>query len=155
MMDNLKDQASKELVQAQKDKNETKVSTLRLFLSAAHNREIEKKGHGEDANLTDDDLSEILRREIKKRKESIEVYLKGNRPELAAKEQKELKILEDYLPPQLDSAAVEKIVQEAVDKILPAGPKDFGKVMNEAMKKLKGIADAGLVTKIIKEKIGL
>ena len=50
---------------------------------------------------------------------------------------------------------MEKIVQEAVDKVLPAGPKDFGKVMNEAMKKLKGIADAGLVTKIIKEKIGL
>lgn len=154
-MNNLKDQVSKELIQSQKNKDETKVSTLRLFLSAVHNREIEKKGHGEDPNLTDDDLSEILRREIKKRKESIEVYLNGNRPELAAKEEKELKILENYLPPQLDAATVEKIVQEAVETVKPVGPKDFGKVMGEAMKKLKGIADAGLVTKIIKEKIGL
>ncbi|MEK7626843.1 MAG: GatB/YqeY domain-containing protein [Patescibacteria group bacterium] len=154
-MDNLKDRASKELVQAQKDKDEMKMSTLRLFLSAVHNREIEKKGRKEDANLTDDDLSEILRREIKKRKESIEIYLKGSRPELAAKEEKELKILEDYLPPQLDPAVVEKIVQEAINTVKPAGLKDFGKVMDEAMKKLKGVADAGLITKIIKERIGL
>lgn len=154
-MDNLKDRASKELVQAQKDKDEMKMSTLRLFLSAVNNREIEKKGRKEDANLTDDDLSEILRREIKKRKESIEIYLKGSRPELAAKEEKELKILEDYLPPQLDPAVVEKIVQEAINTVKPAGLKDFGKVMDEAMKKLKGVADAGLITKIIKERIGL
>ena len=96
-----------------------------------------------------------MRREIKKRKESIEIYLKGSRPELAAKEEKELKILEDYLPPQLDPAVVEKIVQEAINTVKPAGLKDFGKVMDEAMKKLKGVADAGLITKIIKERIGL
>ena len=152
-MADLKEQINKELIQAFKGKDELKTSVLRLFLASAHNREIEKKGKGEDANLTNDELLEILRREVKKRKEAIDIYSKGNRPELAEKESNELKILEAYMPAQLDAASVEKIVSEAMDAVKPSGPKDFGKVMGEAMKKLKGVADAGLVNKIIKEKM--
>ena len=69
-MDGLKDRTSRELVQAQKDRDETKVGTLRLFLAAVHNREIEK---GKDATLTEDEAFEILRREVKKRKEAMEI----------------------------------------------------------------------------------
>lgn len=153
MAGNLKERINKDLIQALKDKDELKLGTLRLFSAAVHNREIEKKGRGEEIELTGDELLEILRREVKKRKESIEIYAKGHRPELAEKEGKELKILENYLPAQLDAIAVEKIVHEAIETVKPAGPKDFGKVMGEAMKKLKGVADAGLVNKLIKEKL--
>jgi hypothetical protein len=149
MMDSLKDRANKELVQAQKERDETKMSTLRLFLAAVHNREIEK---GKDATLTEDESSEVLRREAKKRKEAMEIYAKAGRPELAEKEEKELKILENYLPPQLDEASVSAIVDEAIKAVQPSGPKDFGRVMGEAMKKLKGVADTGLVSRLIKEK---
>lgn len=152
-MAGLKDQIAKDTVQALKDKDEVKVSTLRLFSASAHNREIEKRGHGESPELTEDDLLDVLRREVKKRKEAIDIYLKGGRPELADKESKELKVLLGYLPAQLAPAEVEKIVEEAIASVKPASVKDFGKVMSEAMKKLKGVADANAVNKIIKEKL--
>lgn len=149
----LKDRINKDLIQALKDKNEVKLGTLRLFLASAHNREIEKRGKGEDPDLTDEEVLEVLRREAKKRKESIEIYGKGGRLDLADKEAAELKILENYLPAQLDPKEAEKIIDEAIERVNPSGAKDFGKVMGEAMKKLKGIADSGLVNKIIKEKL--
>ncbi len=149
----LKEKIAKDLISALKEKDEVRVSTLRLFLAGAHNREIEKKGRGEDPILTDDDTLEVLRKEAKKRKESIEIYRKGNRSDLADKEEAELKILESYLPARLDSAQVEKIIDEAIKSVNPSGAKDFGKVMSQAMKKLKGVADGGLVGKVIKERM--
>jgi uncharacterized protein YqeY len=152
-MAGLKDQISKDLIQAQKEKNEVKVGTLRLFLASAHNKEIEKRGKGEAPELSEDENQEILRREVKKRKEAIEIYIKGGRQDLADKESGELEVLEKYLPAQLTLAEVEKIILQAIEVIRPAGAKDFGKVMGETMKTLKGVADSGAVGKIIKEKL--
>ncbi|MGC9611079.1 MAG: GatB/YqeY domain-containing protein [Minisyncoccia bacterium] len=152
-MAGLKDQISKDLIQALKEKNEVKVGTLRLFLASAHNKEIEKKGKNETPELSEDETQEILRREAKKRKEAIEIYVRGGRQDLADKESGELEILEKYLPAQLAPAEVEKIILEAIAVVKPAGAKDFGKVMGEAMKKLKGLADTGEVGKIIKERL--
>ncbi len=153
MSESLRERVSKNLVQAQKNKDEIKVTTLRLFLSSVHNREIENKGHGGEAALSEEEAFDILRREVKKRKEAMDIYAKANRPELENREREELKILEGYLPAQLDADAVSKIINEAVQVVKPAGPKDFGRVMGEAMKKLKGVADAGLVNKLIKERM--
>lgn len=136
MAESLKERISKDLIQALKNKDEIKVSTLRLFLAGVHNREIENKGRGGEANLTDDESFEILRREAKKRKEAMEIYVKANRIELANREEEELKVLEGYLPAQLDSAAVSKIIDEAVQSVKPVGSKDFGRVMGEAMKNI-------------------
>jgi len=152
-MAGLKERINSELIQALKQRNDVKVGTLRLFLASAHNREIEKKGKGENPELSDEELLDILGKEAKKRKEAMEIYVKGGRPELAEKEAGELRILEGYLPAQLDAAAVLKIVDEAIRMTKPAGAKDFGRVMGEAMKKLKGVADPALVTKLIKEKL--
>jgi uncharacterized protein YqeY len=153
-MAELKEKINKDLIRAMKEKEELKVGTLRLFSAAVHNREIEKKGKSGSSELTDEEVLEVLRREVKKRKEAGEIYLKGGRPELAEKEEKELRILESYLPVQLDPEAVRKIVEEAFEVVKPQGPKDFGKVMGEAMKKLKGVADSALVSGFIKEKLG-
>ncbi|MGC9603170.1 MAG: GatB/YqeY domain-containing protein [Minisyncoccia bacterium] len=152
-MAGLKERINSELIQALKQRNDVKVGTLRLFLASAHNREIEKKGKGENPELSDEELLDILGKEAKKRKEAMEIYVKGGRPELAEKEAGELRILEGYLPAQLDAAAVLKIVDETIRMTKPAGAKDFGRVMGEAMKKLKGVADPALVTKLIKEKL--
>lgn len=152
-MAGLKVQVSQDLIQALKEKNEVKVGTLRLFLASTHNKEIEKKGKGGELELSEEETQEILRREIKKRKEAIEIYTKGGRQDLADKESEELKVLEVYLPVQLSSEEVEKIILESIAIVKPVGAKDFGKVMGEAMKKLKGLADTGEVGKIIKEKL--
>ncbi len=153
MAESLKERIGKDLIQALKEKDEIKLTTLRLFSASIHNREIENKSHGGEAGITEEECFEILRREVKKRKEAADIYAKANRPELESREKGELAILESYLPAQLDSAAVSKIIDEAVLVVKPSGPKDFGKVMGEAMKGLKGVADASFVTRLIKEKL--
>lgn len=146
ILDDLKD--------ALKSGDQIKISTLRLVLSSLHNKEIEKKTKGGESKLTEEEIISVLSSESKKRRDSIEAYTKGNRPELADKEQKELGYIKAYLPEQLSEAEVKKIVQEKIKELEIGGPKDFGKVMGVLMKDLKGKADASLVSKILNEILG-
>lgn len=130
-----------------------RTNTLRFLLSSLHNKEIEKKGKGLEPTLSDDEVIEVLSREAKKRKEAIEAYKKGNRTDLAQKETKELEIIEKYLPEQLTEEEIEKIVKTAIEKTGAKDVKDFGRLMGEAMKELKGKADTILVGEMIKNKL--
>jgi len=132
---------------------EFEVGVFRFLLASLHNKEIEKKGKGLESTLSDDEAIEVLSREAKKRKEAIEAYEKGNRTDLAQKETKELEIIEKYLPEQLSEEEIEKIITAAIKKTGAVTVKDFGKVMGEAMKELKGKADASLVSKIVRKRI--
>jgi uncharacterized protein YqeY len=121
--------------------------TLRLALSAVHNEEVARR-----APLDDAGVEAILRRQTKMRRESIEAFDKGNRPELAAKERAELLILEAYLPQQLDADAIRPIVLRIVTEmgeIGEIGPKDQGKVMQKVMAELKGRAEGGTVSGVV------
>ena len=95
-----------DLKEALKGGNQTKISTLRMVLSSLHNKEIEKKGKGQEPKLTEEETIEVLMNEAKKRKESNEAYLKGNRNDLADKEKKELEIITVYLPKQLSEEEI-------------------------------------------------
>ncbi|MEK7464401.1 MAG: GatB/YqeY domain-containing protein [Patescibacteria group bacterium] len=150
----LKEKINSDIIQALKNKEELKVSTLRLLSSAMHNREIEKKGKGGETALSDDEVLEIIRKEVKKRREAIEFYTKGGRADSAEKELAEVGFLDGYLPKGLDESEVRKIVDEAFLRVKPAGEKDFGKFMGEVMKVAKGRADSALVSKLVKEKLG-
>jgi len=138
---------------AMKAGQEFEVGVFRFLLASLHNKEIEKKGKGLESTLSDDEAIEVLTRESKKRKEAIEAYKKGNRTDLAQKETKELEIIEKYLPEQLSEEEIEKIITAAIKKTGAVTVKDFGKVMGEAMKELKGKADASLVSKIVRKRI--
>ncbi len=129
-----------------------KVGVLRLLVSALNNKKIEKQvKEGGEAELKDEEVLEVVGKEAKKRKEAIALFLEGGREDLASKEESELKILGVYLPTQMAEADVRKIVE----KVVAAAPvKDFGQIMKEVMKELKGKADAGLITKILKEELG-
>jgi len=147
---------------AMKSSNIFELGILRMLSSALHNKEIEKKGKGQETDLSDEEVIEILTREAKKRKEAAELYVKGNRNDLAEKEKKELEFIKKYLPAQMSSEEIEKIVKAAIAKTGARDVKDpegkpaasygasFGKVMAEAMKELKGKADAGAVSEIVK-----
>ncbi len=136
-----------DLTEALKEKKEFDCSVLRMVKSAFHNKEIEKK-----SELKDEDIIEILRHEIKSRKDSVIDYEKGGRKDLAEKEEKEIALIKKYLPAELSEEEIKKVVLEAI-KQLGAGPKDFGKVMGQAMGKLKGQADGNMVSKIVKENL--
>jgi len=148
-------------------KKELEVLVLRQLLAAVLNKEKEKrykisKGKPglkepdleKESQISDEEILDVIVSEAKKRRESIELFEKGGRKDLSEKEAKEKEILEKYLPEQLDEEEIKKIAQEAVAKVGATQIKDMGKVMAELMPKIKGKAEGGLVSKIIKEILG-
>lgn len=111
----------------------------------------EKAKTGKD--LTDEQMLEVVSRGAKKRREAIEEFRRGNRDDLAAVEASELVIIEGYLPKQMSEAEIEKYITERLAAIGTVSQKDFGKVMGEMMKELKGKADGGIVRAILTKKV--
>ncbi|MBI2591595.1 MAG: GatB/YqeY domain-containing protein [Candidatus Brennerbacteria bacterium] len=152
----LQSQLSLDLVNALKAGKSFETGVIRLLTAAMHNREIEKRSRGgKDKQLTDEEAVEILTKEAKKRKEAFEIYSKAGRGDLAEKEAAELAFIKNYLPEPISLKAVEKAVIEAIKKTGAKEAKDFGKAMGEAMKALKGKADAGAVSETVKKILGV
>ena len=150
----LKEKISADLIQALKNKESLRLETFRFLLAVIHNQEIEKKSRDKVGDLSDDEITSILNREAKKRKEANQLYNQGGRPDLAQKELAELKIIQVYLPTELSEAEIRKIIRETIVKINVGGEKDFGRAMGETMKLFGGRADASLVAGILREEIG-
>lgn len=141
----LLDQIQSEVAQAQKARDQLKVDTLRFLLGAIFNFQIEK---GKDYVATDNDVLNVISKQVKTHKESIDMFTKGNRPDLVEREEAELKILQAYLPTQMTEAEVRVKVEE-VKKNNPGA--DFGALMKLAMAGLKEKADGSVVARILKE----
>lgn len=140
-----------DLIEAQKAKDELKVSTLRLLLGAIKNYAIAKESTS--YNPSDEEIAGVVQKEIKQRKESIESYKAGGRQELADKENKELEILQKYLPEQMSEEEIRKLVDGAIAETGASSMQDMGKVMGVLSPTLKGKADIGVVSGIVKEKL--
>jgi uncharacterized protein YqeY len=122
------------------------MSALRLLKAALKNAEIERR-----AELTEDEVIDVLKREAKKRRESIALYVKGNRPELAAHEEAELAVFQHYLPAGATPEQVKAAVTAAIAELKATGPQDFGRVMKLAMERLERRADGAEVSAAVKE----
>lgn len=147
-MDLLK-KINEDLVVSMKSRaDELKVSTLRMMKSSIKNAEIAKRGKGE---LTEEDILGVLSTMVKQRKESVEQYLKANRNDLAEKENKEISIIQAYLPEQLSPENVDEIIKSTIQEAGITGMKDMGRLMKELMPKIKGKADGKLVSQRAKE----
>ena len=151
----LKEKISSDLKESLKAGDSFRSGVLRMLISVFQNKEIEKRGSNKPAELTEEEVMEILIREAKKRKEAAEIYSKGGRDDLSQKEIQEIELIKKYLPEQLSEQEIEKIVKAAIKKTGAKEQKDFGRVMAEAMKELKGKADAKLTSEIIKKNMGL
>ncbi|MEK7580617.1 MAG: GatB/YqeY domain-containing protein [Patescibacteria group bacterium] len=138
-----------DLKSAYLEKRTDEVGALRLLRAAIQNLEIDLKAKKEEIN--DEAILEIVSHEAKKRRESIELYEKGNRPELAEKEKKELAFLLGYLPQQLSDEEIRTKLNELVKNNNAQGISDLGKTMGLAMKELKGKADGKRVQDILKD----
>ncbi|MGE5752427.1 MAG: GatB/YqeY domain-containing protein [Deltaproteobacteria bacterium] len=141
----LKDRLYKDMQKAAKERNPLALSALRMALAEIKNREIEARGE-----LADDAVVKALASMVKKRRESIELFLKGNRPELADKEEGEISVLSAYLPQGLSEAEVESLAREAVAAAGAKSPSDMGRVMKELMPKVAGRADGKLVSEVVR-----
>lgn len=145
----LKQKLQEDLRQAMLTKDQVKISTLRLLLSAISYHEIQKGKAGYIA--TDEDVLSVLQKEAKQRRDSISQFQSANRQELVEKETRELEIIESYLPKQMDEEAIRKLIQEALRQTNAASLKDIGKVMGWLMPKIKGKADGGFVNQLVRE----
>ena len=141
----LKEQLDADLKDAMRAKAGTRLSAIRMLKAAISNYEIALP---QGKSATDADLLGVVEKQIKQRRESIEMFTKGNRPELAAKEQAEIAVLEAYMPMQLSRAEVKKEIEGIIATL---GTKEFPKVMKEAAGKLKGRADGKLVNEVVRE----
>jgi len=137
-----------------KSKDAFVVGVLRMLSASILTKEKEKKFKEKsetDIQLTDEQIIEVLASEIKKRKDAIALYEKGNRPELAENEQKEIEVIKKYLPAQLPEEELRKLVQESIKKTGATEIKDTGKIMADLIPQVKGKADNSEISKIIKE----
>ncbi len=150
----LKQNIQNSIKEAMKSGDQFVVETLRMLMASVLTKEKDKKfkeKSEKEVQLTEEEIIDSVSSEIKKRKDAIELYTKGNRPELAEKEQKEIEILKKYLPEQLSEDDLKKLVEEAIAETGAKEIKDMGKVMAELNSKIKGKADGGEVSKIVKE----
>lgn len=160
----LKQRIQEDLKTALKEKKELELSVLRMLNAAITNKEKEKrykiskikielkeKELDKESWLADEETMEVISSEIKKRKESALLFGKGERQDLVEKEKKEMEILQRYLPEQLSEEEIKKLAKETIEKVNAKGVGEMGKVMSELMPRIKGKADGGSVSKIIKE----
>ena len=146
----LKQQIISDLTASMKAKDAAKTSTLRMVKAAIVNREIEKGGE-----MDEDEMSKLLRSLVKQRRDSVEQYEKGGRPELAQKEQKEIEVIEGYLPQAASREEIEAAVAAAISETGATSMKDMGRVMKAAQTALTGKnADGRTVSEVVKTKLG-
>jgi uncharacterized protein YqeY len=138
--------------EALKNKETNKFSTIRLILSAKKDKEIEKRTQ-DKKDINDEDMINILNKMIKQRRESIEMYIKGSRQDLANKEQDEIKVLESFLPKQFSPDEIKNVCIEVIKKTGATSIKDMGKVMQVLKQDYLGKIDFAYAGKILKELI--
>ncbi|MBQ3511307.1 MAG: GatB/YqeY domain-containing protein [Bacilli bacterium] len=137
-----------DMVEAMKNKEKERLTVIRMVKAAMDQEHIDRK-----REINDELLIDVVNKQIKMRKDSIAEFDKAGRTDLSEKTQSEVDMLMAYLPEQLSSEEVVKIIDEIFAEVKPEGQKDMGKVMKEATAKLKGKADMKEVSNIIKEKL--
>ena len=143
----LKETLTNDLKDAMRQRDTVKRDTIRLLLSAIG---YEEKAKRTDA-LGDDDVTQVLSKQAQQRRDSIEAYQKGDRPDLVAKEEAELAIVVQYLPQPLSADEIETIVQSAIAEVNATGPQDMGKVMGRIMPQVRARADGKQVSALVNQ----
>jgi len=136
---------------ALKERNKLKISTLRLILAAVKDREIASRTPDNRTGIKDEDIKQLLKKMIKQRNESIEIYKKNNRIDLLETEKEEVEIISAFLPKQLNEIEITKVCKETIQSIKAQGPKDIGKVMGALKKKYSDKLDFAKAGEQIKQ----
>ncbi len=144
----MRNQILEDLKTAMKNQDKERLAVIRMVKGSIQMSELNKKHE-----LSDEEVIEVISKEIKSRKDSINEFKKGGREDLIQKTQNEINILSEYLPKQLTEEEITEIIDAVFNKVKPESSKDMGKVMKELKPQVSGKADMGLVSKIVKNKI--
>lgn len=144
----LRHQLTEDMKTALKSRDQFKLDTLRMVVSAVKNKEIEARGE-----LSDDAVVGLVGTLVKQRKEAAQLYRQGGRDDLAAKEEQEIEILNTYLPEQMGEDELVKVVEAVINEAGASSMADMGKVMKAVMSKVAGKADGSLVSALVKKSL--
>jgi uncharacterized protein YqeY len=145
---------TKALKDAMRQKDVTRLSTLRLINAAIKDKDIAMRGDGEDGGVTDAHILQILAKMVKQRQESARVYEEGGRLELAEKEQEEISVIETFLPKPLSDDETAKAISSAISDLGADSIRDMGRVMGALKAKYNGQMDFGRVGPMVRERLG-
>ncbi|MFZ2868942.1 GatB/YqeY domain-containing protein [Zavarzinia sp.] len=146
----LRDELNAALKEAMRAKDMLRVTTIRMMLAAFKDRDIAARTEGPDAGVGEAELVTVMQKLIKQRRDSIEAYDKGGRPELADKERAEIAVIEAFLPKQMDEAEAKVAIAAAVAELGASGMKDMGKVMALLRERHGGVMDFGKASPLVK-----
>lgn len=141
----LRDRIEAAMRDSMRARNEQRTQTLRMAMAAAQNRRIALQ-----RDLTDEEVVDVLTKQVKQRRESVEMYRAGGRADRAELEEAEAAILAEFLPEQLDEAAVEALARTAIAESGASSPADMGRVMGHLSPRTKGRADGRLVSEVVR-----
>lgn len=133
------------------NKDKIKTATIRLILAALKDRDIDARSKGNDEGIDEISILQILQSMIKQRRESIVIYTKGDRKDLADQEAKEIKVIETFLPQQMDAAEIKNAARESIQDIAAESLRDMGKVMTQLREKYAGQMDFSKASQIVKD----
>ena len=150
---NIREKVSKNLKDAMIKKDTNLIRTLRLIIATIKDRDILSKSKGKDSEIDDKEIILLLQAMIKQRKGSIELYVKGNRVDLAKKEEDEIKIISNYLPSQLSKQDIDEVIIKTIKSSEVSSIKDIGIVIKTIKEHYDGRMDFGYVSKVVKEKL--
>ena len=146
----LREKINEQFNSALKSKNKTLVSTLRLVLAAIKEKDIENRTKGKKENVKDEEIIKVLRKMRKQRQESADLYKKGERQELLEAEESEIKIIDTFLPKQLNEEETKKICKQTIESLGVSSIKDMGKIMGSLKQKYSDSIDFSKVNIIVK-----
>ena len=149
----LRERLNETLKSSMKEKNPVAVSTLRLILTAIKDRDIAARSKGVDDGIGDADILQVLQTMVRQRHDSIEMYKQGNRPELAEREAEEIKVIESFMPRQLDNAEIEAAIAAVIEETGASSVKDMGKAMGSLRERYAGQMDFGKASAMLKAKL--
>lgn len=142
----LSERLMEDLKEALRNRQEVRVSAIRMARAAITNETIAK-----GRPLEESEIHAVIAKQIKQRRESIEEFKKGNRPDLVAREQEELEILQSYLPQQMSREEIAQAARSTIQQVGAKGPNDFGKVMSKLAPQLRGRAEGQVVAEVVRE----
>lgn len=153
MSESLRDRINAQLKEAMKSQNKRRTATLRLVSAAIKDRDIQNRTAGRAEAMDDGEVSEILAKMIKQRRESAATYEKGGRADLAAGEREEIAVIEEFLPRQMSAEEVAAAVEAAVAELGCNGLKDMGKVMAALKQRHAGQMDFSQASRLVKARL--
>jgi len=149
----LRNKFKAELTNAMKDKDSVKLSTLRLIIAAVKDRDLESRSKGNTESIADSEILHILSKMVKQRIETAQLYKKANRLDLSENEEKEILIINAFMPKKLSEKELLKVIDETIKKVEAESLRDLGKVISEIKKNYSGQCDFAEVSQLLRNKL--